>query len=326
MTTLVVGCGYLGRRVAMRLVARGERVIGTTRGAAKAEELVMIGVEPVVLDLLGRERAEHPPLGNVPAPATPHPNPPPQGGGGPERTSLLAGEVIAREELRGGLPEFDRLVYCIGFDRTSGLPMREVYVDGLNRFLERLDARSFPFVYTSSTSVYGQDDGYWVTEDDATEPATESGRVVLEAEGIARSRGASIIRLAGLYGPGRIIRRAAILAGEPIAGDPAKRVNLVQIDDAASAVVAALDRGRPGRAYNVADDRPVERQELYELTARCLGAPAPRFVAAESSEADRRIANGRMKEELGVGLAYPDITTGLPASIGAERVSPPPPR
>ena len=204
--------------------------------------------------------------------------------------------------------------------------MREVYVDGLRHFLDRLDGRSFRFVYTSSTSVYGQDDGSWVTEEESTSPKTESGRVVLEAEGIARGRGASVVRLAGLYGPDRIIRRAAILAGEPIAGDPAKRVNLVQIDDAASAVVAALDRGRPGRVYNVADDRPVERRELYERTARYLGAPAPRFVDAGSGEADRRIANRRMKEELGVNLAYPDVATGLPASVEAERLSPPPPR
>ena len=54
MTTLVVGCGYLGRRVAALLVARGERVIGTTRNLAKAEELVRVGVEPWILDVLDR--------------------------------------------------------------------------------------------------------------------------------------------------------------------------------------------------------------------------------------------------------------------------------
>ena len=225
------------------------------------------------------------------------------------------------------LPEFDRLLYCVGFDRRVGASMREIYLDGLTNLLRLVEARSFLFVYTSSTSVYGQDHGDWVAEDDATEPRSESGRMVLEAEGIARSRRASIVRLAGLYGPGRIIRRAAIQAAEPIAGDPGKRVNLVQIDDAASATIAALDRGQPGRVYNVADDRPVDREELYGLTARCLGAPPPRFVpAAAGEEADRRVANRRMKEELGVVLAYPDVTTGLPASIMAERINPPPPR
>jgi nucleoside-diphosphate-sugar epimerase len=324
MTTLIVGCGYLGRRVAMRLVERGERVIGTTRDPAKAEDLERIGVEPLILDLLR---------------STPHPDPPPQGGRGqggvrPDTSepSRLAGEgrVGGDQRTIAGpvLPEFDRLVYCVGLDRTSGAPMKSVYLDGLTNLLGFLQVRSFRFVYTSSTSVYGQDHGAWVTEDDPTEPTSESGRVVLEAEGIARYRGAVVLRLAGLYGAGRIIRRAAILAGEPIAGDPRKRVNLVHVEDAASAVVAALDRGRPGRVYNVADDRPADREELYGLSARCLGAPPPKFVPAAAYETDRRIANRRMKEELGVSLIHPDITAGLPASVEAEaeRVSPRSPR
>ncbi len=331
MTTLIVGCGYLGRRVAARLIGRGEKVSGTTRHIGKAIELIRLGIEPVVWDVMASEAEDPPPLRNDPAPATPHPIPPPQGGRGPEKPSPLEGEVrvggsrLTRAPI--GLPESDRMVYCVGFDRRSGRSMREVYVEGLRRFLDRLDGRSSRFVYTSSTSVYGQEDGSWVSEDDPTEPKTESGRVVLDAEEIARSRGAIVVRLAGLYGPGRIIRRDALLAGEAIAADPEKRVNLVHVDDAASAIVAALDRGEPGRVYNVADDRPVGRRELYEISTRCLGVPPPRFVGAgPHSEGDRRVANRRMKEELRVTLAYPDVTIGLPASVAEEGLNPPSPR
>lgn len=301
MTTLVVGCGYLGRRVAAMLVGRGERVIGTTRHPGKAGELAGMGIEPFALDVLHVHAAE---------PETPPRPRVPRGG--------------------CGLPSFDRLVYCVGFDSKAGPSRREVYVEGLSRFLETQTDRPHRFVYTSSTGVYGHDDGSWVTEDDPADPRTESGRVALEAETIARDHGAIVVRLAGLYGPGRIIRRAAIQAGEPIASAPAKRVNLVQVDDAASAVVAALDRGSPGRVYNVADDRPATRAELYGITARCLGAPAPTFLPAQAEEADRRIANRRMRDELGVVLTYPDVASGLPASISIEaeegRVSPPPAR
>ena len=126
--------------------------------------------------------------------------------------------------------------------------MREVYVDGLQNVLDRLPASVRRFVYASSTGVYGQTGGEWVDEESPTEPQHESGRVVLEAEGRVRAwadrRGASavILRFAGLYGPGRIVRRTMLERAEPIPGDPEKFLNLVHIDDA-----AAGGRRRPRR-------------------------------------------------------------------------------
>ncbi len=274
MTTLIIGCGYLGRRIARKLVEAGERVLGTTRSAAWAASLQAIGVEPVVLDVLNPAATE--------------------------------------------LPVFDRLVYCIGFDRSSGQPMRSVYIDGLSRFLDHLSSAPKHWVYTSSTGVYGQSGGVWVDENSATEPTSESGRLCLEAEAIAQSRGACITRLAGLYGPGRIIRRAAILAGEAVIGSPDHVINLIHVDDAASAVIAALDRGQSGRIYNVADDHPAPRSELYSLTAELLGAPPVTFTSATAEEFDRRVSNQRMKNELLVNLDYPTISEGIRAAFVAE--------
>jgi nucleoside-diphosphate-sugar epimerase len=201
------------------------------------------------------------------------------------------------------LPEVDRVFYCVGFDRTAGVPMRTVYVDGLRRALGRLLDRAGRLVYAGSTGVYGQDDGGWVDEDSPTEPRHEAGRVCLEGEAVVREVAgpgglpAVVLRFAGLYGPGRIIRREALARGEPIAGDPSRFLNLVHVDDAAAAVAAALDRGRPGRTYLVGDDRPVERREYYERAAAHLGAPAPRFLppAPGSPEARREEANKRSR-------------------------------
>jgi nucleoside-diphosphate-sugar epimerase len=115
------------------------------------------------------------------------------------------------------------------------------------------------------------------------------------------------------------------MEGKPILGDPEKYLNLIHIDDAATAAVAALDRGRPGSLYLVSDDRPAPRREFYDLAAEVLGAPEVRFEAPESGspksgreESDKRISNARMKSELGVTLAHPDITSGVPASIEAD--------
>jgi nucleoside-diphosphate-sugar epimerase len=286
-TTLIVGCGYLGLRVGRLLKDRGDRVFGTTRKAARDAELSGWGVEAVLADVLDPESLDK-------------------------------------------LPQADRALYCVGFDRSAGVPIREVYVDGLRHALGRLVDRVPRLVYVGSTGVYGQDDGGWVDEDSPVDPRIESGRACLEAESVVRSYeregglASTIVRFSGLYGPGRIMRREAILRGDPIAGDPGKWLNLIHIDDTAAVAVAALDRGHAGSLYLASDDRPVTRSEFYSLAAESLQAPAPRFETprpgspeAAREESNKRISNRRMRTELGVNLIHPDVRTGVPAAIAA---------
>jgi nucleoside-diphosphate-sugar epimerase len=277
---LIVGCGYLGRRVAGLWLAAGHRVVGTTRSPGQAEELRRLGVRPVVCDVLDPAS-----LGSLPAAAT--------------------------------------VVYCVGLDRSSGRSMREVYVQGLGNVLDRLPPPG-RFLYVSSTSVYGQDRGEEVDETAATEPQEESGRVVLEAERLLRSRlpGAVLLRFAGIYGPGRLLRRQAVEKGEVILGDPERWLNLIHVEDGAAAVLAAEERARPGEVYNVCDGRPVRRREFYAELARLLGAPPPRFVLPDPSaplppheRANRRLLGRRMREEMGVEPRYPSYVEGLRASL-----------
>ncbi len=283
--TLIVGTGYLGERVARLLVDRGDRVFGTTRSLGRAIELSRMGIEAIVAD-------------------------------------VTVSDSLAR------LPEVDRVLYCVGFDRSKGVPIRAVYVDGLRHALGHLIDRASKLVYASSTGVYGQDDGGWVDENSAAEPRSESGRACLEAEAVIGSYEllpSTILRYSGLYGPGRIMRREGLLKGEPVVGDPEKFLNLIHIDDAARVAVAALDADEAGPLYLASDDRPVVRREFYALAAEQLGAPAPRFEPpgldspkAGRDESNKRVSNARMKAELGVTLAYPDITSGVPATFRAE--------
>lgn len=286
MSVLIVGCGYLGRRVASILVGRGEPVFGTTRTAEKAGELAALGVRPIVADALD--------------PAT-----------------------------LGALPAVHRVVYCVGYDRNSGAAKRAVYVDGARNILRNLPAGADRLVYVGSTSVYGQTEGEWIDEDSPTEPRTEAGRICLDAEkaatdwGRAAGVGVVVLRCAGLYGPGRLVRRALIERGEPIPGDPEKFLNLIHVDDAARAVVAALDAPAPGPLYLIGDDRPSPRREYYRIAAQSLGAPPPRFFApapgspeAARDLSSRRVRNHRMKAELGVRLTHPDAAAGVPAALG----------
>ncbi|SIN82105.1 Nucleoside-diphosphate-sugar epimerase [Singulisphaera sp. GP187] len=238
--------------------------------------------------------------------------------------------VLAPDSL-ADLPVVDRVLYCVGFDRSGADSMRSVYVEGLRNFLEHAPGTAGQLVYVSSTGVYGRNDGGWITEDDPAEPAHESGRVCLEAEAVARHLGPGrglnpvVIRCSGLYGPQRLPRKATLERNEPIAGDPTKFLNLIHIDDAANLAVATLDRGAPGRIYHVSDDRPVERQEFYRLVATLLGLAPPRFEAlipdnpaAAREESNKRISNRRIRTELQVELTFPDIQSGVPAAIAAS--------
>ena len=236
-------------------------------------------------------------------------------------------DVLRPESLRD-LHRADRVFYAVGFDRAAGAAMRAVYVDGLQNILEYLPPSVGRIVYASSTGVYGQSGGEWVDEESPTCPLHESGKVCLEAEGRlrawsqTRSISAVVLRLAGLYGPARIVRRTILELGELIPGDPDKFLNMVHIDDAARVSAAVLDADEPESIYVVGDDRPITRREYYSVAARALEAPEPRFASPppgspeEARDAtNKRVANDRMKRGLGITLHYPDITTGLPEAL-----------
>jgi nucleoside-diphosphate-sugar epimerase len=132
-----------------------------------------------------------------------------------------------------------------------------------------------------------------------------------------------VLRFSGLYGPGRVIGRAMLERGELIPGDPSSFLNLIHIEDAARAAVAALGAARPEPVLLVSDDRPIERREYYSLVARLLSAPPPRFQPPSVEKrlagrdlANRRILNGKMRKSLALSLLYPDISTGVPAALG----------
>src|SRR5438128_6375220 len=177
MNQLILGCGYLGQRVANLWVRQGHRVMAMTRRAENMAALGAQGIEPML------------------------------------------GDVLQPDSLQR-LPRADTLLYAIGLDRTAGVSMHSVFVDGLAKVLDHLPAPT-RFVYVSSSSVYGQSDGEWVDEESSTEPQEESGKIVLAAERLLHTRlpQAIILRFAGIYGPGRLLRQKAIQAGEPIMGD-----------------------------------------------------------------------------------------------------------
>jgi nucleoside-diphosphate-sugar epimerase len=280
---LIFGCGYLGRRVASRWVSGGRQVAAVTRSVERANELLAEGIHPLVADV------------NSPA-------------------------SLAK------LPPAATVLFAVGYDRTSGLPIREVYVEGLRAVLAALPDTVECFIYVSSTGVFAQHDGQWVDEDSPAEPVREGGRACLEAERLLAAhplgRRAMVLRMAGIYGPGRLPRRREIEAGESLAAPSEGYLNLIHVDDAAEVVLAAERSASRPSMYLVSDGHPVSRGEYYAELARLVGAPPPRFQhpgpdspAAQRAESSKRISNARLLDELHVELSYPSYKEGLASVV-----------
>jgi nucleoside-diphosphate-sugar epimerase len=225
------------------------------------------------------------------------------------------------------LPPADTVLYAVAPGRNEGQSPSDVWKLGLvhttlamSQWLKRPR-----FIFISSTSVYGQIQGEEVDEQSATVPSEDSGQALVAAERLLLEDwwpDAIILRFAAIYGPGRLLRSQAIRAGEPIMADPEKWLNLIHVEDGASAILAAEERGQAGVIYNISDGHPVRRCEFYARLAEELNAPAPRFVPRVPGEplpphetANRRISNRRMREELKAPLLYPEYRSGLRASL-----------
>ena len=288
MQILIIGCGYLGRRAAKLWQDDGHEVTALTRSTTNATELQKRGIRTVQGDVL-------------------------------DPTSLQA------------LPAADVLLYSVGHDRSAAASKRAVYVDGLTIVLREVGARIGRMVYISSVSVYGQSDGSWVDEDSPCEPTSEGGRICLDAEAVFREyaepshagRG-HILRLAGIYGPDRLIARTEQLKqGGPLAGDPQAWLNLIHVDDAARSAVRCASAEDAADLYLVSDDRPITRGEFYSEVCRQIGAPSPVFEpqaqgGRRSAGLNKRCRNQRLRADLLPELSFPDISTGLPDAIGAR--------
>jgi nucleoside-diphosphate-sugar epimerase len=227
----------------------------------------------------------------------------------------ITGDVLDPNSLQS-LPRASTVLYAVGLDRSAGKPMREVYVTGLANVLDTLSPCA-RFIYVSSTSVYGQTHGEWVDERSLTAPTEESGKIILEAEQLLRSKrpDAIILRFAGIYGPDRLLRKQPTLRGESLAGEAGKWLNLVHVTDGGSAVLCAESHAVSGETYNVADGSPVTRRDFYTLLAELLHAPEAKFDHKPEPNAPNRRINSAKFGSLGWQPAYQSYREGLTAAV-----------
>ncbi len=276
------GLGYTARRLARTLAARGWAVGGTCQGTDTRADLAAEGIEAWLFD--GASPMADP--GAALNGATHIVSSVPPGAAGDPVLARHASDIAACRGLR-----------WVG--------------------------------YLSTTGVYGDTGGRKVDEAAPLNPTSERGRRRVDAEvawhGLHLERGVPvhIFRLAGIYGPGRsALDQVRAGRGRRI-DKPGQAFSRIHVDDIAAVLGASMGRPRPGAVYNVCDDEAAAPADVIAFACALLGVEPPPVVPyaeADLSEMartfwrdNRRVANRRLKDELGVRLAYPDYRAGLRA-------------
>ncbi len=271
MTTLIVGCGYVGSALAERLVARGEHVFGLTRSA----HALPVGVVPI-------------------------------------RSELPSAELTLPSSIT-------RLVYAVAPGARDDAAYARGYPLGLGSVLDAIDragANLVRAVLVSSTGVYAQDDGSLVDERSAVTSSGTAARI-LEAESLLHTRlGARgvVLRLSGIYGPGRDRIVRAIREGLPAPGDPTRIGNRIHRDDAAAAIDHLLELDRPAPVYVGTDDAPVALGEVFAWIADRLGVALAPPDASGRGATSKRLSNALLRTS-GLSLRYSTYREGYGALI-----------
>ena len=237
---------------------------------------------------------------------------------------------VTRPETLAKLPrEFDWVVNCVASRGGGAEEYRGIYLQGTRHLLDWLSAKApKKFVYTGSTSVYGQKDGSWAEEASPAEPLTETARILLETETALQTAAkdrkfpAVILRVAGIYGPDRGHWFKQFQKDEArIEGDGSRYLNMIHRDDVAGCILAVLKNGRPGEIYNAVDDEPVRQRDFFQWLAEELGKQLPPHTPDNFEEdrkrgvTNKRVSNRKLKMELGYQFKYPNFRKGYTAEI-----------
>jgi nucleoside-diphosphate-sugar epimerase len=225
-------------------------------------------------------------------------------------------DISSRDQVAARRGTFDAVAHCAS-SRGGGVESyRQIYLNGARNLLDRFEK----MLFTSSTGVYAQRDGSWITEESETRPVRETGKVLLETEKLVLGRGGTVVRLAGIYGPGRSALLSKFLAGTAIIDAENDRfVNQVHRDDIASAFFLLVSQeSQGGQIYNVVDDQPMLQSDCYRWLAQRLHRPMPPIGKPKGQrkrgDSNKRVSNAKLRS-LGWTLQYPTFVDAMEKSI-----------
>ena len=282
---LIVGCGYLGHRLGSTWRAAGVHAVGVTRSTGSAEQLTTEGWTARALDI---------------------------------------SDSGACAQLAEEFPDFEVIVHCAASGRGGGeAAYQAVYFEGCQNLLRTWPAAKLFF--TSSTSVYPQIDGSVLTEESDAQPRSSTGKILRATESLVLGAGGTVLRLGGLYGPGRSVLLKTFLSGgatidvrsEPPWTPDGRWINQIHQLDAVGALLhlVALDSAlTSGKCFNGTDSRPLSQREVYTYLCAKFKRDMPPESAPEENRkrgwSHKRVSNARLR---GTGWAprFPDYFSAL---------------
>lgn len=214
--------------------------------------------------------------------------------------------------------DFDVVVHCASTRGGDADSYRRIYFDGARNLMKHFGNARLLFI--SSTSVYAQNTGEWVSEESPAEPKHETGKILRESEDMVLSNGGIAVRLAGLYGPERSALLQKLLSGEAkIDSEHDRFINQIHRDDAATAIRFLLGQAKLERQiYNLVDNQPTLLSECYRWLAAKLSRPIPRPGTSASKrkrgDSNKRVSNAKLRG-LGWTPRYPTFVDGMEKSV-----------
>lgn len=242
----------------------------------------------------------------------------------PEGVQGIAADLSDPDTLWELPAKLDYVVYAASAGGRSDEQYRAAYVDGVGNLLSALRQGNHPVrrvLFTSSTGVYGQTSGEWVDEDSPTEPTDFTGARLLEGEQLLLGGPfpAVVLRLGGIYGPGRTRLIEQVRRGEAkLPAGPPRYTNRIHRDDAAAALAHLIPLPSPEPLYLGVDDEPADLADVYRWLAVQLGAPLPpraKTAADQRPRSNKRCRNTRLRAS-GFMFRNPTFREGYARLLG----------
>lgn len=235
--------------------------------------------------------------------------------------NALCGDVTKPDSLNFP-PRLDYVFVILSPDEPGSEAYRRVYLEGTRHLLQALAGQSLRRIFwVSSTSVYGQDDGSWVDEDSPSEPDSATARVLLESEALLDHCAwpSTVVRFAGIYGPGRLRLLRWVEAGRPVQAEPVLWTNRIHVEDCAGLLSFLFVQDVSGTPlasrYIGTDDQPAPQQEVLDWLAATLGLPHVAGEIRPDAGSNKRLSNQRISA-LGYSLQFPGYREGYRSVTG----------
>jgi nucleoside-diphosphate-sugar epimerase len=243
----------------------------------------------------------------------------------PSSVQAFPADLTKPETLSALPPALDVVFYTAAPSSSSADNYRATYVDGMRHLLTALATQGHNvqrFIFTSSTGVYAQEAGEWVDETSSTDPVYFSGRELLIGEQVVLNSSfpTTVVRLGGIYGPGRTRLIDSVRKGTAVCTDgPPVYTNRIHRDDCAGVLQHVMQLTKPDRLYLAVDHEPADQCVVLSWIALQLGLPPPRKETAADAQTGLHRSNKRCSNrklvETGYGFRYPTFREGYQALL-----------